>query len=184
MDEASVKVKMQEVIDLVTSDVSSVRTGRVTSSLVEDIVIPAYGGQQKLKVQELATISVIDTQTLTIAPWDKSIIGDIKQGLISSNSGLNPSIDGDIIRISVPPMTTEDRERYVKLLHQKLENGKVMIRQIRGDTMRDIKDDFEKKDLSEDEKFTAEKNLQKITDEFIERIEDIGKSKEEELMQM
>lgn len=184
MDEVSVKSKMQEVLNLVTSDIASVRTGRVTTALVEDIVISAYGGQQKLKVQELTTISVIDAQTLTISPWDKSIIGEIKQGLIASNSGLNPSIDGEIIRISVPPMTSEDREKYVKLLHQKLESGKVMIRQIRGDSMRDIKDDFEKKNLSEDEKFASEKRLQEITDEFIEEIENIGKNKEEELMQM
>jgi ribosome recycling factor len=97
---------------------------------------------------------------------------------------MNPMIDGEIIRISLPPMTTEDREAYIKLLSTKLENGRVMIRQIRGEVMHDIKVEFEKKQITEDEKFLLEKKLQGLTDEFIAKIEDAGGRKKQELAQI
>ena len=139
MDEASVRVRMQQVVDLVTSDIGGIRTGRATPALVESLEIPVYGGTQKLKLIELATISAPDTQTLVVDPWDKSVIGEIRQGILAANIGMNPSIDGELIRIVLPPLTTEDREKYVKLLSTKLENGRVMMRQIRGDVMHEIK---------------------------------------------
>ncbi|MBU0569198.1 ribosome recycling factor [Patescibacteria group bacterium] len=184
MNTDEIRFRMQEVLDLVVGDVSSVRTGRATPSIVEDLQISAYGGQQKLKVQELASISAPDAQTIVIDPWDKSIIGDIKKGIEAANVGLTPNIDGEIIRISVPQMTKEDREKYVRLLKTKIESGKVMVRQVRGDALKDIKSAFEKKRLSEDEKFAEEKSLQEITDEFVERIEEVGKKKEQELLQI
>ena len=184
MDETSVRSKMQQVVDMVSSDVASVRTGRAAPALVEDLAVAVYGGQQKLKLLELATISAPDTQTLTVEPWDKSIIGEIRQGILAANIGMNPSIDGQLIRISLPPLTTEDREKYVKLLSTKLENGRIMIRQIRGDVMKAIKLSFEKKETSEDEKFQQEKKLQEITDEFVGKIDEMGKVKEEELLQI
>lgn len=184
MDEASIKSRMQQVLDLVLADIGSIRTGRATPSLVEDMMVSVYGGQQRLSLKELSTISAPDTQTLTISPWDKSIIGDIRKGILEANLGFNPSIDGELIRISLPPMTGEDRLRFVKLLGSKLENGKIMVRQIRGDGMKDIKDGFEKKEITEDEKFGQEKALQSVTDEFIAKIEEMGKKKEEELMQI
>lgn len=184
MDEASVRAKMVEVVTMVKDDIGSIRTGRATPALVEDLIVAAYGGAQKLKIMELASITAPDTQTIVIDPWDKSIIGDIKKGILSANAGLNPSIDGQIIRISLPPLTTEDREKYVRLLGTKLEQGKVMIRQIRGDAMRDIKNAFEKKEISEDIKFNQEKRLQELTDEFVEKIEEMGRVKEQELLQV
>jgi ribosome recycling factor len=184
MDEQSLKLRMQEVIDLVREDIASVRTGRATPSMVENIVVPAYGGQQHLKVLELASITTPDTQTIVISPWDKSIIGDIKKGILEANIGFNPSIDSEVIRISLPPLTTEDREKYVKLLSGKLENGKVMIRQIRADFMHDIKKAFEDKELTEDDKFSQEKHLQEVTDEYIGKIEELGEKKKTELLQL
>ena len=97
---------------------------------------------------------------------------------------MNPSVDGEIIRISFPPLTTEDREKYVKLLSTKLENGRVMIRQLRGGAMREVRESFEKKEISEDEKFDQEKEIQEITDENIEKIEEIGNKKKQELLQI
>ncbi len=184
MDETSVKHKMQSVLEILAGDIASIRTGRATPSLVEDIIVPAYGGTQRLKVLELATITAPDTQTLVISPWDKSIIGDMRKGILEANVGLNPAIDGEILRISLPPLTTEDREKYVKLLSTKLENGRVMIRQIRGEEMRDIKDGFENKTITEDEKFGQEKRLQEITDEFIKKLDDMGERKKQELLQI
>ena len=184
MKEDAVDKRMSEVIDLIASDVASIRTGRATSALVEDLQVTVYGGRQKLKVNELATINVSDTQAIVIDPWDKSIIGEIKKGIEVANVGLSPTIDGEIIRISLPPFTTEDREKFVKLLNTKLENGKIMIRQIRGDAMRDIREAFEEKELTEDEKFNQEKRLQEITDRYSEKIEEIGGKKKEELLQV
>lgn len=184
MEETSVRSKMQQIIDLVNSDIGGIRTGRAIPALVEDIAVMVYGGQQKLKIQELATISAPDTQTIVIDPWDKSIIGEIRQGILAANVGMNPSIDGELIRINFPPLTTEDREKYVKLLSTKLENGRIMIRQIRGDGMKDIKQKFEAKEISEDDKFLQEKTLQDITDEFVGKIEELGEHKKQELLQI
>ncbi|OGM77999.1 ribosome recycling factor [Candidatus Woesebacteria bacterium RIFOXYB1_FULL_47_31] len=184
MDEPSVRSKMSEVVDLITSDIGAIRTGRAAPALVEGLEIAVYGGAQKLKIQELATISAPDTQTLVIDPWDKSIIGEIKQGILAANVGINPMIDGEIIRIALPPLTTEDREKYVKLLSAKLENGRVMTRQIRGNVMHEIRKKFEAKEITEDEKFAQEKRLQEITDEFIGKIEAVGERKKAELIQI
>ncbi len=176
------KKRLQDILQLVQSDINSIRTGRATPGLVEDIVVEAYGGQSKLKVVEMATILAQDTQTLVITPFDKQTIGEIRKGIIAANVGLNPSIDGEILRISLPQMTTEDREKFVKILSQKLEQGKIMVRQVRGDVMKDIKSAFESKELSEDEKFAAEKELQTLIDSYTQKIEVMGKVKEEELM--
>lgn len=184
MDEEKIRSRMQEVYDMVLTDIGSIRTGRATPGLVEDLEVPVYGGQQTLRINELASITAPDAQSIVIDPWDKSIIGDIRKGILAANIGLNPSIDGEIIRISLPPLTTEDREKYIKLLSTKIENGRIMLRQIRNDGMRDIKDAFESDELSEDDKFRQEKELQKITDEFTEKIEKAGEKKEKELKDM
>jgi ribosome recycling factor len=114
MDDASVRSKMQNVVTLVSSDIGGIRTGRATPSLIENLVVAVYGGQQKLKVMEVGTITAPDPTTLVIDPWDKSIIGDVRKGIMEANIGMNPAIDGQIIRITFPPLTTEDREKYVK----------------------------------------------------------------------
>ena len=170
MDEASINQKMQKVVDSVLSDIAGIRTGRATPSLVENIMVPAYGGTQVMRVLEVASITAPDTQTLVISPWDKSIIGDIRKGILEANIGMNPSIDGEVIRISFPPLTTEDREKYVKLLSGKLENGKVLVRSVRADEMHEIKKRFEAKEITEDDKKDDEAKLQELTDLYIGKI--------------
>jgi len=181
MDEGQIRSRMQQVLDLVVSDMASIRVGRATPSLVENLMMTVYGGQQKLKLQELATISVLDAQTLEIEPWDRSILGEIKEGILSAGIGLNPIITGDKIRINIPPLTTEDREKYLKLLSVKLESGRVMIRQVRASVLKDIQKLFEEKQISEDEKFAQEKKLQEITDDFIHQINEQGEKKKQEI---
>jgi ribosome recycling factor len=184
MNNDDIRNKMTQVLNLVSSDLGSLRTGKVSPTLVDDLAVLVYGGQQKLKIKELATVTSPDHQSLVIDPWDKSIIGEIRQGILAANIGMNPSIDGQIIRIAFPPMTTEDREKYTKLLGTKLESGRVMIRQIRQDSMHVIKKAYEEKELSEDEKFAAEKKLQGITDEFVNKINEMGEKKKTELLQI
>lgn len=186
MDEQQTRSRMQQSLESASVDIASIRTGRASSAIVENVVINAYGGTQKLRLQELASITASDPQTLVIEPWDKSIIGDIRKSILEANIGLNPSITtkggNEVIIISLPPLTHEDREKYVKLLSQKLENAKVVIRQVRGDVMHDIKKAFEAKTTTEDERFTQEKKLQSLTDEFITKIESLGENKKKELL--
>lgn len=184
MDENVVRTLMQKALDALSSEMTSIRTGRATPALVEGLSIAVYGGAQRLTLRELATITCPDPQSIIVDPWDKSIIGDIKQGIMATNAGFNPGIDGEVIRIALPPMTAEDREKYVKLMNSKLENAKVAVRQVRGDAMHVIKKAFEEKTISEDEKFAQEKKLQAITDEFVGKIDAIGEKKRQELLQI
>lgn len=184
MDENLVSSKFQKVLDNLQTDISGIRTGRATPSLVENIVVPAYGGTQRLRIMEVASISSPDPSQIVISPWDKSIIGDIKKGILEANINMNPSVDGEILRIVMLPLTTEDREKYVKLLSSKLEVGRVAIRQVRADEMHDIKKNFEAKTITEDDKKDQETKLQKLTDSFILKIEEMGEKKKVELMQI
>ena len=182
MDLGEVKTKMQRCVDFVRSDVATIRTGRATSALVENIVIGAYGGTAKMKVIELGTISVPDAQSLTITPYDQSIIGDIRRDIEAANVGLTPVIDNNVIRIAVPALTAERRMEYVKMLHVKLEDGRVKVRQTRHELMTEVKRQFEDGSLPEDDRRHTEDELQKITDSMMEEIEKIGKAKEAELL--
>ncbi len=184
MDESQVKQKMQGLLDSLVQIIGTIRSGRATPSLVSNLEVVVYGGAQRLRILELASVTSPDPQTLIIDPWDKSVIGEIKKGIESANIGMNPNIDGEIIRISVPALTTEDREKFVKLLSVKLEECKVHVRQIRADIMHAIKREFDEKKITEDEKFAFEKNLQNLTDEFVAKIEQLGEKKKSELMQL
>lgn len=184
MDEliASTRQKMLKVIDVLKTDLSTVRTGRAAPSLVENISIEAYGGTQRFKVVELAHVSTSDPQTLLVTPFDPSIIGEIRKGIQEANVGLNPVIDGQVVRISIPPLSQERREQLIQLVHQKLEGGKIQIRQMRHDAISDVKKLEDSQNFSEDDVKHLEKEIQKLTDEFTVEIENLGKKKEEELL--
>lgn len=175
---------MQKVLGHLQGEISTIRTGRASPALIENIICQVYQGTQNLRLKELASITVGDPQTLLVQPWDSSIIGEIRQGILAANIGLTPVVEGNVIRISIPPLTFERRQEYIKLLHQKAEESRVAIRNIRRDKMVEIKQNFEEKQLSEDEKFRAEQELQKITDEYIKKVEEMGKRKEEELLRI
>jgi len=177
-----VKLKMHKALDFVRQDVGAIRTGRATPALVENVVINAYGGSAKLKIVELATISVSDPQSLVITPYDPSIIGDIRRDLANANLGLTPVLDNNVIRVAVPALTSERRFEYVKMLHRKLEDGRVKIRQIRHDRMGELKREFESREVNEDDKERVEEELQKLTDKMMEEIENIGEAKEKEIV--
>ncbi len=180
----NLKEQIQKVLDLIKTDLSTIRTGRAAPSLVENIPIVTYGGSTKLKVLELATISTSDPQTLVITPFDQSTREDIRKGILESGAGLNPVDDGRVIRITIPPLSQERREELTKLMRHKLENGRIMIRQARHDAMTEIKKMHEEKMISDDDMHRLEKEVQKIIDETMETIDSMGKQKEEELMQI
>jgi ribosome recycling factor len=177
-----IQERMQKVLEVLKGDLLTVRTGRATPSLVDHIVISAYGGTQRLKVVELATVTTSDSQTLVIAPFDTSIIGEIQKGIMEANVGLTPTIDGQILRISIPPLSEERRKDLIHLLKQKLEGGRIQVRQVRHDAMDEVKKTYQDKEISEDELTRLEKEVQKITDDTISEIDLLGKKKEEELL--
>lgn len=175
-------LQMQKVIDVLKVDLSSVRAGKASPSLVENIVVNAYGGTTKLKVIELAQVHAQDAQTLLITPFDAMVIGEIHKAIQESNTGFTPVIDAGSVRISIPPLSEERRQQLVSLVHQKLEGGKVQIRQQRHEIMNDLKKQLAEKSLSEDEEARLEKEAQKLVDETIAQIDSLGKQKQEELM--
>lgn len=181
MDLGDVLVKMGKVLEFVKQDVATIRTGRATPSLVENIIINAYGGTTKMKIVELAQITTPDPQSLLITPYDQSIIGDIRRDIIGANVGLTPVLDNNVIRIAVPALTSERRMEYVKMLHRKLEDGRVKIRQTRHDKMTELKRLAEEGELNEDDRTRLEEELQKVTDKMMAEIEAIGQAKEKEL---
>lgn len=175
------KKKIEKVLDILKGDLGTIRTGRATPALVENIIIHAYGGTANLKVMELATIGTIDTKTLIITPFDPSIINEIQKGIEAANAGLTPVSDGHLIRISIPPLSQERREELIKAMKHKLENGKVMVRQVRHEAMEIIKKDFAGR---EDDIKRLEKETQKLIDDTMSTIDGYGTQKEQELMQI
>ena len=172
---------MVKALQLLQGDVATIRTGRASPQLVDNLVVSVYGGTAKMKIVELATVNISDAHTLVVAPYDASILGEIQKGIQEANIGLNPSNDGHVIRISIPPLSEERRLDLIHLMKQKLENGRIMVRQARHDAMAEIKKD---ETLSEDDMRRVEKEIQKVTDEHIGKIDALGKKKEEELMQI
>ncbi|MDO8639617.1 MAG: ribosome recycling factor [bacterium] len=184
MDLEILKQKTGKVLEILKTDLATVRTGRAAPSLVENIVVNVYGGTAKLKIMELATINVSDQHTIVITPFDQSIIGEIQKGMMEANTGLTPTIYENVIRISIPPLSEERRQDLIKLMHQKLENGKIMVRQIRHETMNEIKKQLNDKIISEDDMVRLEKDAQREIDNIIIEIENLGKKKEEDLLQI
>jgi len=174
--------KMADAIGHLKSELAQIRTGRANATLVSDIICDAY--DSKMMVKELAQITTPEAAVILISPWDKAIITNIVGGISKSNAGLNPVVDGDLIRIVIPPLTAERREQFIKQMHQTLEKYRVQVRQARQETREDLKRRKESGDISEDEEKRLEEQLQKLHDEFFEAIEVAGKVKEEDLRQV
>jgi ribosome recycling factor len=171
---------MDKIVSLFVNDIGSIRTGRATPGLIENIVVTVYGSQ-KMRLIELGSIGVPDVRSLTFQPWDQGLIREIANGITAANTGMNPAVDGEIIRMNLPMMTMEQREDYIKLLGRKLEAARVMIRDARADFRGDLQKAKQDKTVSEDEYKRDETELQKITDEFIKKLEDLSEKKEVEI---
>ena len=165
-------------------DLATIRSGRATPALVENIAISAYGGTQRLRIQEMATITTMDAKTIVIAPYDPSTISEIEKGILEANTGLTPVIDKDIIRIVIPSLSAERRQEYIKLAKVKLEAGRVMIRQMRHEAMKQLKKAVDEKTISDDQQEYGDKKIQEMTDEMVAEIDSLGSRKEAELLQI
>ena len=179
MDE--VQQKMTKALEILRQDLVNLKVGRATPALVEQIQVEAY--ETKMPLVELATITSPEPKQLLITPFDQTIIRNIEKALaLDRDLGLSPVVDGEVIRLTIPPLNEERRRELVKFLRQKLESARIMIRQVRQGKIREIRGAFENKEISEDEKFRREKELQDITDEFNQKIAEIGRQKEKQLL--
>jgi ribosome recycling factor len=181
---AQTREKMRKAVEVTSQDLSTIRSGRATPALVENIIISAYGGSAKMKLTELATISTTDAKTIVIQPFDPSVKAEIEKGILEANIGLTPIVDGEIIRISIPSLTEERRREFIKLAHTKIEAGKIMLRQARQDMLHEVKKEEENSNLNEDQKKLLEKQIQEITDTFVSELETLKQKKEAELLQI
>src|SRR3989344_4121024 len=171
--------KFEKVIEIVTGDLATIRTGRARPDLVSNLKVVAYG--QKMKLYELAKISAPDTSLITITPWDKGVIRDIEKAINDSHMQLSPNVSGDMIRVPIPALTEERRKDFVKLLHQKMESGRVLVRQVRGEVKEEIDKSENTSGVSEDDTKRMLEDLQKMTDEYMGKVDEMGKKKEEEI---
>jgi ribosome recycling factor len=174
--------RMGKTIEALKKDLASLRTGRATPTLVDNIRVEYYGTPTPLK--QMATISVPEARLLVIQPWDNTTIGEIKKAILKSELGLNPSSDGTLIRLTIPPLSEERRRDLVKAVHKKAEEGRIALRNIRRDALEMLRDLEKEKEISQDEEKRAQERLQEITDSFIEKAGDLAKDKEAELLQV
>lgn len=180
IDTQNLKVRMEKIVVLFVNDIGSLRTGRANPGLIENVTVTVYGGQ-KMRLIELGSIGVPDARTLTFQPWDQTLIKEINNGIAAANVGMNPVVDGQLIRMSLPMMTVEQREDYIKLLGRKLEGARGMIRDARADERRKLLEQKQNKTISETQFNLEETQLQKLTDEYIAKLEEVARKKEEEI---
>jgi ribosome recycling factor len=173
------KQQFDGCIEFFKEDISSLRTGRATPALVEDVQIEAYGMRQQLKA--VASIGVLDAKTLQVEPWDKSITVAIETGLRNSNLGFNPVNDGKVIRIPLPELTADRRQDLLKVLNQKMEQAKIAVRQKREEIKKNIERQEKDSEISEDDKYKLVDELEKMVKTANERIAQIAAEKEKEI---
>lgn len=180
INSTDVKVRMDKIVSLFVEDIASIRTGRASPGLIENVTVTVYGGQ-KMRLQELGSIGVADARNLTFTPWDGSVLKEIANGIQAANIGLTPVVDGTVIRMALPMMTTEQREEYIRLLGRKLEGVRVMVRNARADFRKDLQTAKQNKEISEDEYKKDEESLQELTDKYIVKLEEVAEKKEMEI---
>lgn len=180
MNKTELKSKLDLSIQFLESQLSKIRTGRANPSIIEGVEVNAYG--QLLKIRELGSINVLDSQTLVITPWDKSLIKEIVKSIREASLGLNPVADSDVARVPVPALTEERRKEYAKLASTKVEESKNTIRSIRQDFIKSVEKSFAAKEISEDEKFTKIKEIEQIIKEYTTKADELGEIKKKELL--
>lgn len=173
------KEKMDKAVEVTHREFSAIRTGRASSSLVENIKVDYYDTSTPLK--QLANISVPDPKMITIQPWDTSSLDAIEKAILKSNVGLTPNNDGKVIRLNMPELTKERREELIKLIKKVAEDGKVSMRTVRRDANESLKKLEKNSDITEDDKYLYQDKIQKIIDEHTQKINELVEHKEEEL---
>ncbi len=179
---AEVSTKIQATIDHLKHELATIRAGRANPTLIEDIPVAVYG--TRMKLMEVGTISSPQPSLLSVQVWDVSIVEDVRKAILGANIGLNPSVDGQIIRLPILPLTEERREEFVKLAHQKEEVCRIEIRQIRGEFREKWEKAKDGKEFGEDELYRRQDLLQELVNKSVAQVEELVKAKEEELRQI
>ena len=174
--------KMDQSLQALKRELVTLRTGRATPSLVEDLSVDYYGTPTPLK--QIASISAPDARAIIVQPWDKQALREIEKSLMKSDMGFNPTNDGNIVTVPIPPLTQERRQDMVKLLKRKLEEGKVSVRNVRRDGLETLRKMEKDKNISQDENRRSQDQLQKTTDSHVKDIDQVGAAKETEIMQV
>ena len=175
-----IKPILDKAVEYLRTELAGLQAGRATPSLVEDLEVECYG--QKMTLKQLGAIHMPEPRSLVIQPWDKNILQDIERAIRNSNLDLSPIVEGDSIRLKIPPLTEERRKELVKIVQEKAEEVRISIRRQREEAWRRIQQLEQNKEISEDEKFRAKDELQKVIDEYNQKVEEIKKKKEEEIL--
>jgi ribosome recycling factor len=174
------KQKMKASLGVYEDDLHGIRGGRASTALVERIIVDYYG--QETELRQLANISTPEAMQILIRPYDKTALKAIEKAIMTANIGINPNVDSDLIRLNMPPLTRERRQDLVKFLHKRMEDARIAIRNIRRGANDDLRDFEKEKMISEDEMKDGQERVQKLTDQFIEQVEEMGKAKEKEIL--
>jgi ribosome recycling factor len=176
------ETRMGQSVEHLKLELQKLRTGRAHVSLLDHLRVEFYGSQ--VPISQAAQVSVADARTLAVQPWDKNMVAVIEKAIMESDLGLNPNTAGNIIRINLPALTEERRRELTKVVHTEGEHGKVAVRNVRRDAIHHVKELMKDKDISEDDERRAETSIQQITDRFVLQIDEIVKTKDEELMEI
>ncbi len=174
--------RMGKSLDSLQDQFGRIRTGRAHTSLLDHVKVDYYGNASVLN--QVAKIAIEDSRTLTVTPWEKDMVAPIEKAIINSDLGLNPSSAGTVIRIPMPPLTEERRKDLVRVVRQEAENARISVRNIRRDANGDLKELQKEKEISEDEERKGQDLIQKATDEYIAKVDELLKGKEAELMEV
>lgn len=179
---AAARELMEKAVDATRREFASVRTGKASPALLDTIRVDAYGG--KVPLNQVGTVSAPEPRLLMVQPWDKSLLGEIEKAIRASELGLNPSNDGNLIRIPIPALTEERRREFARLLHKLAEEGRIGVRHARQEANKDIRRAQQANEIGEDEAHRLTEEVQKMTDEFIGRIDQLLATKEQEVMEV
>ena len=176
------EMRMKGAVHSLEEDLAGIRTGRASPALVERLMVEYYGVPTPLL--QLATITAPEPQLLTIRPFDPSALNTIEKAIRASDLGLNPTNDGKLIRLVIPALTEERRQELVKIVHKRVEEAKVAVRNVRRDTLEDMRDFEKEKLISEDEFYRGKEELEKLTNRYIEQVEQVGARKEQDILEV
>ena len=176
------EIRMGKSVASLKNDLTKLRTGRAHTSLLDHITVEYYGSEVPLS--QVANVSVLDSRTLSVSPWEKPMVQAIEKAIMNSNMGLNPATTGELIRIPLPPLTEERRKDMIKVVRAEGEGAKVAIRNIRRDVLSDIKSLLKEKEITEDDEHQAHDDVQKITDKYVKQVDEALVIKEKDLMEI
>ena len=169
-------------VEALKKEMGTVRTGRANPALIENVIVDYYGTSTPLN--QLASITVAEARLLLVQPWDRQSLPAMEKAILKFGAGLNPSSDGAVLRLAIPQLTEERRKELVRLVHKKVEDGRVEVRNIRRDILEQLRAMEKDKDISQDESKRAQEHLQKITDQYVGEMDALGVEKEKEVMEV